>query len=96
MTFKSRNPTLNLIGKKKKKVSHAECEMAHFKKRMFERVGYWITDDQYNELCKLTQSHGKFAYKGDRGSVFYVMWRDIELKVVFNISNYTLITVLPK
>lgn len=95
MNVKSRKPTLNLIGNKKKKDKHSECQKSHFKKRMFERVGYWITDEDYNKMIDQFPKSFKFLYQGTQGGVYIMPWRGIELKVVFDLKTMKLVTVLP-
>jgi hypothetical protein len=44
------------FGKKQKKNSEKNAQKTHCKTRFYERVGYILTDERYEELVKLTHT----------------------------------------
>lgn len=82
--FKRRNP-----------LSEKEAQREHFKGRFYERVGYNISNDTYEQLKNSIKKNGRFIHKGENGSVFIIDFRGVSLKVVYNIFKDSLITVLP-
>lgn len=97
MNVKSRRPTTSLLNFKldSNKNSKKKAQEFHFKQRFYERVGYHISDKEYENLRNSIQTIGKYIHPGESGSVFLINYRGINLKVVFNIITQTLITVLP-
>jgi hypothetical protein len=84
------------FGKKQKKVSEKDAQKSHFKARFLERVGYILTDSRYEELKNLTHTKGKYLHPGEKGTVYFVNFRGLHLKVVYNIFTRNLITILPQ
>lgn len=89
--------TLDLITPKKyRPKTYKESREIHFRRRFFERVGYWISDANFASLTTKTQREGKFLYKSDSGGlVFSVKWGGSNLKIVAQILPFELVTVLP-
>ena len=83
------------FGKKQKKNSEKNAQKTHCKTRFYERVGYILTDERYEELVKLTHTKGKYLHPGQKGTVYQVNFRGIDLKVVYNMFTRNLITILP-
>jgi hypothetical protein len=83
------------FGKKQRKNSEKEAQKVHVKSRFYERVGYILTDERYDELTKTTHTKGKYLHPGEKGTVYLVNFRGLDLKVVYNIFTRNLITILP-
>ena len=73
----------------------------HFKRRFKERVGYEISDTQYEDLKRLVKSEGRFLRMSNdlnnpNGSIYSVKYENIEMVVVYDAFKDTLITILSK
>lgn len=68
-------------------------------KRFRERVGYILTESAYDELKMKTRESGVFLYRRHKvdefGAAYGVKFRNMHLKVVYDVFSGTLITVLP-
>lgn len=67
----------------------------HFKNRFKERVGYDISDEKILHIKEKIQKEGKYLYKGTSGSVFKFNLDGIDLKIVYDITRNSLVTILP-
>jgi hypothetical protein len=71
-----------------------QSQKIHFKRRFKERVGYEITDDKFNYIKENIIKDGKHLYNTDGGGVYRFTLDGIDLKIVYCISNNSLVTVL--
>jgi hypothetical protein len=72
-----------------------QSQKVHFKRRFKERVGYEITDEKFNFIKKNITKDGKHLYNADGNGVYRFSLDGIDLKIVYNITNNSLVTILP-
>ena len=77
---------------------HRQNQKKHFKLRWLQRVGYNISEENYGKLESSIQKNGKFLYREDNNanSVYGIKFEGMDLKVVYNIYESQLITVLER
>lgn len=75
-----------------------ESREKHFKLRWLQRVGYNISNENYLKLNDSIQKTGKFLYRqeGSSNSVYGICFEGMKIKVVYNIYDSQLITVLQR
>lgn len=74
---------------KKKK----QCRKIHFKTRFKERLGYEISEEQFENIRDNITKEGKHLYNKDNGGVYRYNVDGTNYKIVYDISTNTLITI---
>lgn len=83
-------------GDSKKKFTHNGASKVHFHRRFRERVGYALSENGYEEILELVKAEGKFLYRrpNEIGAVFFLRFKGLPLKVVYDGFSNKLITLL--
>lgn len=86
---------MNIKKSRNKKKSKEECEIIHFKKRMFERHGLIINKERINEICKLIQN-GKSTFvkkQSNRIVIHDIMFDGKSIRIVYDKIRQIPVTV---
>jgi len=83
---------LDLISKNKKS---AVDYKPHVKLRFFQRVGYILTDEKYNQLLEAVRTTGRcISNKKEDSSLWSVDFEGVRLKVAYKPFEGKIITIL--
>ena len=75
---------------------HKNSMKRHFIKRIYERLGLNMTDEEYNSLCE-NCFYGRFKLikRQTHDSIYNISYKNFSFDVVYNESFKKLVTILP-
>lgn len=79
-------------------ISKKKTQQSHAKKRVFERYGMSLKDQEYRELCSLLKKgNGKTLAKQSRTrSIKYIKYKESDFYVIYDKLRHQIATFLTK